>query len=109
METEDRTLSDSREELSDKLEMEMVRGEEARRLLGDPLLVAAFEAIETRWTDAWRSSHPTQESEREKAYRVLFALDEFRAELHSIVQSGKFASESTDRRGSVDGRPDSID
>ena len=79
-------------------ELEISRGGRAKRLLEDPLLVEALEAIHERYTKAWRNTQLSQVTVREEAYRMLSAVDEFTAHLTRFVQTGKLATTAKETR-----------
>ena len=74
---EDRALTERDDEALAILEEEMRQAGEAQALLNHPLLKRAFERIEDKWSSAWRSSQFADSEGREKAYRILGALEEF--------------------------------
>ena len=73
------------------LEGETLRGAQAGSILSNPVLVEAFNRIETRYLNSWRGSAPVQTEQREMAWRVIHALDLLKAQLTSFVETGRLA------------------
>jgi len=63
----------------------------ARAYIEDPLLVGAFEALDTRFLLAWRNSPADAPEMRERLWHHLQALAEVRAELHRALEDGAMA------------------
>lgn len=84
---------------------EIARGQQAAAILENPLCQEVFADIETLWLAAIRQSRPAQKEQREDAYRVLLGLDQFRAGLTSIMNTGKLAA-TADAQESVHGEGD---
>ena len=74
------------------LEEERIRGEQARRLLADPLLVDAFATVEKTLMDAWKSSADAQERERERLWLMLRLLGAVQGHLRTALETGKLAA-----------------
>ncbi len=75
--------------MNDEQQRVMMRSEEATRLLQNPMLVAAFDALEKKYLTGWRNSQGSVPDEREKIYWLITALDEVRAELTRHITDGK--------------------
>lgn len=77
------------------------RGQDAARLLEDPLLKEAFEEIEKYQISRWRSVVGSIEDSawkvREDAQSVLTGLDAFKNQLVSFVTSGRMAETKLNR------------
>lgn len=73
-------------------EDEIRRGQEAARLLAEPLLVEAFKRVENDILMIWRNTAPLAATEREFAWVMLRALDRVRGDLKTIVETGVLAS-----------------
>jgi hypothetical protein len=73
------------------LEQESRRGEQARRLLEDPLLQEAFAMVEAALRDAWAATVDDATSERERLWLTLKLLGRVRAFLTEVVETGKLA------------------
>ncbi len=93
---EDRALTIQQERILEQAERDMVRGREAQALIENPTLIGALDRIEQTWQEAWRSTAPADVEKREHAYRILLALEEFRSELRSVLESGTFAAKTAD-------------
>ena len=73
------------------LEQESRRGEQARRLLEDPLLQEAFAAVDTALRDAWAATADDAAVERERLWLMLKLLGRVRAHMTGVVQTGRLA------------------
>jgi len=65
------------------------RAEQADRIINDPLVIEAFEIIETEFTRLIIESSETDEEGRERAYRMLWSARRFKSFFESVVASGK--------------------
>lgn len=72
-------------------EQENQRGQQAERLLADPLLVEAFETIEQEITQQWITSPARDADGREKLWMMQQMLYRVKGHLDSVVESGKLA------------------
>lgn len=70
--------------------------ERARAYCEDPLLVAAFTALEARFMAAWRHSAADATDTRERIWHHLQALAEVQAELHTALADGEMARAALD-------------
>lgn len=73
------------------LEEEKRRGDEARRILDEPLLAEAFQEIEKELTQAWMESPARDAEGREKTWLMLKLLHKVRGSLESMVSNGTMA------------------
>lgn len=73
------------------LEQESRRGEQARRLLEDPLLQEAFSAVDTALRDAWVTTADDAADERERLWLMLKLLARVRAQIVNVLETGKLA------------------
>jgi len=73
------------------------RGEQARRLLDDPLLQEAFANVETALREAWAATLEDAASERERLWLTLKLLGRVRAMLVEAVETGRLAALQTPR------------
>lgn len=64
------------------------RAEQAKRLLGDPLLIECLDKIEEAAIDAWASTAMGDNENREMAYHALKASRRVRDTLKSVVDNG---------------------
>ena len=98
-------------------DVEISRGQRAKRLLGEPLLVEALITIEEHFDTKWKNTDLSQVQIREEAFRMLCAIREFKTHLTRMVTTGKLATvakadrqerDLTERRTAAwDGSPDS--
>jgi len=78
--------------------LEIIRANEAKRLLENSLLNEALDAIEEKFEASWKDSKLTQVTLREEAFRMLSAVKEVRAHLTNFVNTGKLASAAKEQR-----------
>lgn len=74
-----------------ELRRTVAAAERARAYIDDPLLVAAFEALEARFLMTWRATQPTDTAGREALWHHIQALAEVRLELHRALEDGAMA------------------
>lgn len=79
-------------------EQQASRGDAAERLLKDELLNEAFNVLEQEYTNLWKQTKPSDEAAREKLWLSLRQLEMVRAQLHSVVQTGKVAKATLAQR-----------
>ncbi len=72
----------------------MQRAEEAQRLLGEPLLVQALDALEARCVRDFMRSKDGEIEVRESAKRMHTTVVEFRALLTKLVTDGRLEEEA---------------
>jgi hypothetical protein len=60
-------------------------GEEARKLLENPVLHEALGRIETKLVASWRGSAVGDDEAREAAYRLHWAVEQLKAELRLMI------------------------
>jgi hypothetical protein len=73
------------------LEEERRRGEQARRLLDDPLLKEAFQNVETALREAWAATADDAAAERERLWLMLKLLGRVRGDLMEVLETGRLA------------------
>jgi hypothetical protein len=78
--------------------VEISRGQEAKRILENPLLVEALEAVRERCRSLSERSLPSQKDVREGAYYLLAATNELERHLTSFATTGKLAAVAQDQR-----------
>ena len=86
----------------DDLEINLARGDRARLLLEDELLIEMLKRIEDDCYREIRSSKLMEGPIREQAYLLLTTVDILRAKLRSVMDTGKMAEVALVRRR---GRP----
>lgn len=79
-------------------EQQASRGDHAARLLKDELLVEAFGVLEEEYTKLWKQTKPSDEAAREKLWLSLRQLEMVKAQLQSVVQTGKVAKATIAQR-----------
>jgi len=73
------------------LEQESRRGEQARRLLEDPLLQEAFASVDRALREAWAATQDDATAERERLWLMLKLLGRVRIHVVDVLQTGKLA------------------
>lgn len=74
-----------------KLRKQRSRGEQAKRLLENPLIKEAFEAIEQAITDGWKNSAADDDRARQNAYLLARLLENFKQQFRTVINTGKVA------------------
>jgi len=77
--------------MTDKTETDIQRGEQAARLLSEPLLIEALELIESEYTQEWKNSPARDVEGREKLWLMVRTVQKFQQELESVLETGKLA------------------
>lgn len=75
----------------DKLEHSINRGKEAQRLLSDPVLAEAFDAMRAECISSWETTSAEDKDGRERQFTQLMALRDLQARLRSFLTDGKIA------------------
>lgn len=75
-----------------KLEMEQARAVHAERVLSDPLIAEAFEALERAHIDRWK--HETDAEKRERVWLSYQLLGKFKGYFQEMVATGKMAAQT---------------
>jgi hypothetical protein len=93
----------------DDLEINLARGDRAKLLLEDELLVEMLKKIEDDCYRDIRSSKLMEHPVREQAYLLLTSIDLLRTKLRSVMDTGKMAEVALVRqRGRPRKNPDFI-
>lgn len=66
---------------------------EASALKDNKMLRAAFEYLETKYVEAWRSTPPKDCDAREKLYLACGVLDKVQEHLNSVINDGYVAKQ----------------
>jgi len=69
---------------------EQNRGERAKALMRDPLIVEAFDVLEEKNIGAWKDSSSSQD-ERETLFQMYQALMVVRGHLTEVIETGDLA------------------
>lgn len=78
------------------LKRRVAAAERARVYIDDPLLVAAFEALDARMLMGWRATQPTDTAGREALWHQTQALAMVRAQLNDVLTDGVMAKAALD-------------
>lgn len=71
--------------------LEQRRGEQARRLLEEPLMVEAFATVETSLSRQWETSGDDEAETRERLWLMLKLLRRVRGLLTEAMETGRLA------------------
>lgn len=66
-------------------------GEEARRLLDNPVLHEAMDRVEKKLVESWKNTAPGEDAEREAAYAMYWAMQQVRGELRVMIANASMA------------------
>lgn len=72
-------------------EADVLRGRQAEELLEHPLLVEAFEFLESEVINAWKSSPARDGEGREKLWLMLHLSEKVKNHLQQVISTGKMA------------------
>jgi hypothetical protein len=74
-----------------KLNKDLSRANEARRIIENPLVMEALSLIRSNLHSKWEASSYEESTGREEAYRMLKVANEFERYFHQALESGKIA------------------
>jgi len=74
------------------LAQEITDGGRAKAILEDPVFIEAFEGIRATLMQAWISTAPSQEKEREYLWMQIKAADDLKRNLTTAIETGKLAA-----------------
>ncbi len=83
----------------DEEQLNFERGQRAKRLLEDDLLVEMLKKVEDDCYREIRATKLMEKEVREQAYLLLTTVDIFRAKLRSVYDTGVMAEVAMKRRG----------
>ena len=84
--------------MTDKTELEILRGRDAEQLLAHPLLQEAFELIEQEYTHEWQNSPARDQDGRERLWLMLRLLKRLKGQLEQVVSTGEMAKATLAQR-----------
>ena len=73
---------------------QVLRGQHAKRLLEDDLLIECFDRIEKDIFDEWRTTGVNDYDQRTDMFLTLKCLERLKARLRAILDDGNLASRS---------------
>lgn len=79
------------------LEQQVTAGQQAERLLQDPIFREALIKVEKKYIDQWRASKLEDNLQREKAYCLLRALSDVFKEIQMVIDGGAVAQVTMER------------
>ena len=78
-------------------EKEIQRGQQAKRILEDPIYVEAIQKVSQELDQEWINS-PIRDTEgREKIYMMKKMLNVLHVQLKSVMETGKLATKQVDK------------
>ncbi len=83
-------------------EQEIRRGEQARRLIADPLLQESFATVAAALREAWLATAEEQTAERERLWLMLRLLGRLESCLTEALETGKLATQQLAERALAD-------
>jgi len=72
-------------------------GEEARKLLDNPVLQLALSRVEEKLVASWKNTAAGDDTAREAAYSLLWGLKQFKAELGLMIAEAGMAERNRNR------------
>ncbi len=75
-------------------QQQVIRGQHAKRLLEDDLLIECFDRVEKDIFDEWRTTGVNDYDERTDLFLTLKCLERLKARLRAILDDGNLASRS---------------
>lgn len=75
----------------------VAKGQEAQRLMENPVLIEALETIRRKQTTVFATSAPGDRDKRETAYYTLKAIEELELQLSKFKSDGVFEAEKAKR------------
>lgn len=85
-------MSDERD-----LAEEARRGEHAKALLEDPILIEMLERMEAHYIETWRKSGTSDVQVRERAWMQCALVNDFRQQLRTVAEGGQLARSVLER------------
>jgi len=79
------------------LKKKIDKGNRASAILLDQVVLEAFNELEDRYTNEWKSSKFGESAKRDHAYASLVALEDLRTQLRIFVDSGRMAAKQLER------------
>jgi len=79
----------------------LVRGQNAQRLMDDPIIQSALHDMEAMYINDWKTSTVDDVVKRERAFASISVLQDFKAALQSYVDTGKLAGKQLERNSKL--------
>lgn len=73
------------------------RGDHAKALLEDPMLIEMLERMEAYYIDTWRKSGTADVQTRERAWMQCALVNDFRQQLRTVSEGGQLARSMLER------------
>lgn len=80
-----------------KLREQRERAAQAERILNEPLILEAFDYLDTEFMRAWKQSSVEDTQARERIYNLCQALEAVKGHLKSVIETGKMAKAQLDQ------------
>jgi len=72
------------------------RVERAKELLSDPLIVEAFETLESEFTEAWKLTLDSETDKRDRLWLMLRITQRVHGHLQAILEDGRIKQKRID-------------
>lgn len=82
----------------DKTNADIARGNRAKLLLEDDLLIEAFEAVKAQYMDLWQATSLNDTATREKLFLAVQNVGFVRQHLVKVMDNGKIAKSDLEQR-----------
>jgi hypothetical protein len=79
----------------------LARGQNAQRLMDDPIIQSALHDMEAMYINDWKTSTVDDVVKRERAFASISVLQDFKAALQSYVDTGKLAGKHLERNSKL--------
>jgi len=86
------------------LELNNFRGQRAKEILENEEFQAAFEAIKTELINQWEQSPLRDNEGREKIHQYLTMLNKVKAQITSVMETGRLAQLELDHKRNISQR-----
>lgn len=77
--------------MTDKLLKDRARGDNAKRILEDPLVIEFFDKVENAIEDGWKNTIASDKEARNNAYLMHRLFGNFKGAFEMSVRNGEFA------------------
>lgn len=82
--------------MTDQLEQDIARGNRAKQLLSDELLIGAFTTLKTEYMKRWEECDSRDQDKRERLWWAVRVINEVRNNLQSVVNAGTVSKADLD-------------
>lgn len=82
--------------MTDNLDLDVSRGNQARALLDNPILTECFETLRAEYLKAWEATGARDTDARERLWQAVQIVGKVRTHLNGVVSGGKLAQREID-------------